>query len=679
MSPSGQYASGARAGSVTQGFLLTTTGTPALINIPPLFGGNQYGIGQAVNDSGNVVGYQRWTTGGAVTTVGWLYNRTAGTTTRLNTPFDANASITAIPTAITAGSTHAFGSVDSDGPAGATAPVGGSWNLGTNIWTPISGIREVLDTSSDGLTLLVVTTSNAGRIIRGTTIGTYPTTIATFTGRLRGGKVSPSGRYVASSETISGVPTPFIYDTQTSTRTNLPLLAADNHGAIVGAVSDTARLLGTVYSSTAGSYAVHWLNPTAAYQRLSAILTSDGHTTADPAYSGWNVYNGGGAISADGFTLGVFGNNPLALEDSLLMKQLCAAINLAPTALSPGIVGTGYSQSIVPTGGVAPYTYTITSGTLPAGLTLNASGSITGTPTSANGTGVPITIQARDSYGCTGSRAYTLQVCSAMTVSPSTLPGGTVAIAYSQTMSASGGAPPYLFTVSSGSLPGGLTLDNATGVISGSPTTPQTQAFVLRATDSNGCSSTRAYSVTIAPNTDFGDYSVLASASSVVNSTLRIGSNLDAEATNPANGTATGDDTTGIDDEDGVVGPASITAGSVGVAFSVTVTNTSGTPAYLSTWIDFNRNGLLSDAGEQVISNISIATGLTNSVQNLTFNVPAGASLGTAGVRVRLSSINGASSTGAVGNGEVEDYTLSIIAPVTDYGDDNDFADAFST
>ncbi|GEP45558.1 putative Ig domain-containing protein [Brevifollis gellanilyticus] len=679
MSPSGDYASGVRFGSISQGFLLSTSGTPSLTNIPPLFGGNQYGTGMAVNDSGNVVGYQRWTTSGAVTTVGWLYNRLANTTTRLNTPFDANASITAIPTAITAGTTYAFGSVDSDGPAGATTPVGGYWNLSTNTWTPISGIREVLDASADGLTLLVVTTSNAGRIIRGTTVGTYPSTITTFTGRLRGGRVSASGRYIASAETISGVPTPFVYDTQTSTRTNLPLLSADNQGAIPGAVSDTARVLGTAYSSTAGSYAVHWLNPTSAYQTLANILSTDGHTTADPAYSGWNVYNGGGAISASGFTLGVFGNNPLALQDSLLLKQQCAAITLAPTTLSVGIVGSGYSQTIVPTGGVAPYTYSVTSGALPAGLTLNASGSITGTPTSANGTGASITIQARDSFGCTGTRVYNLQVCPVITVSPSSLPGGTVAISYAQTVSASGGLAPYTFAVSSGALPAGLTLNTADGTLSGSPTTPQTQAFTLRATDANGCMATRAYSVIIAPNTDFGDYNALASASSVANSALRIGASVDVEASNPANSTATGDDSTGIDDEDGVVGPSSITAGSVGIPFSVTVTNTTGAPGFLSVWIDFNRNGVLTDAGEQVVSGVSIATGLANSTQNFTFNVPAAASLGTAGVRVRLANSGGIASSGAFGVGEVEDYTLGIIAPITDYGDDIDFADAFST
>ena len=123
-----------------------------------------------VNDAGNVVGYQRWSSGGQVTTVGWFYNRTAGTVTRLNTPFDANPSITAIPTALNSTSTYAFGSVDSDGPGGATAPVGGYWNVSTNAWTAIAGVREVLDASADGLTLLVLDTAGVGKIIRGTVV-----------------------------------------------------------------------------------------------------------------------------------------------------------------------------------------------------------------------------------------------------------------------------------------------------------------------------------------------------------------------------------------------------------------------------------------------------------------------------------------------------------------------------
>lgn len=65
------------------------------------------------------------------------------------------------------------------------------------------------------------------------------------------------------------------------------------------------------------------------------------------------------------------------------------------------------------------------------------------------------------------------------------LQGGIVGAAYSETISAQGGTAPYTFAVSAGSLPGGLSLNGATGVISGTPTTVETSDFTVQATDAN--------------------------------------------------------------------------------------------------------------------------------------------------------------------------------------------------
>ena len=83
--------------------------------------------------------------------------------------------------------------------------------------------------------------------------------------------------------------------------------------------------------------------------------------------------------------------------------------------------------------------------------------------------------------------------CATITVSPSTLPNGRKTIAYSQTITASGGTSPYLFRVSSGSLPAGITLSSA-GVLSGTPTVTGTFAITIQATGNNGCIGTRSYS-----------------------------------------------------------------------------------------------------------------------------------------------------------------------------------------
>jgi hypothetical protein len=87
--------------------------------------------------------------------------------------------------------------------------------------------------------------------------------------------------------------------------------------------------------------------------------------------------------------------------------------------------------------------------------------------------------------------------CPAIMVGPGTLPDPVLGLRYSQGVFATGGTPPFTFTVSSGALPPGLTLDGAIGVISGMPVTPGQFNFTITATDANGCPGSRAYSLQV--------------------------------------------------------------------------------------------------------------------------------------------------------------------------------------
>jgi uncharacterized repeat protein (TIGR01451 family) len=182
-----------------------------------------------------------------------------------------------------------------------------------------------------------------------------------------------------------------------------------------------------------------------------------------------------------------------------------------------------------------------------------------------------------------------------------------------------------------------------------------------------------------APNLDFGDYSGFAQATSVANTTIKLGVNAaDAEVSLTGNTSANVDDTTGTDDEDGVT-QTTLRAGQSGT-ITVNVTNTSGAAAYLNVWADWNKNNL-ADAGEQIATNTAIATGTSNSNIALSVTPPSATTNGTLPLRARITNVQnpGFSNTfPGTAAGEVEDHLITITAPNLDFGDFSGFAQATS-
>lgn len=190
-------------------------------------------------------------------------------------------------------------------------------------------------------------------------------------------------------------------------------------------------------------------------------------------------------------------NNTSEFSQCASITGTCPTITVSPTSLPNAAVGSSYNQTVSATGGASPYSFAVTSGSLPTGLTLNAStGEISGTPTAA-GT-FNFTVTATDDNDCAGSQAYSITVdCPTITFNQSSLSNGTVGSSYSQTVSASGGTMPYSYAVTSGSLPSGLSLNPNTGEITGTPTSSGTFNFTVTATDDNDCTGSQAYSITV--------------------------------------------------------------------------------------------------------------------------------------------------------------------------------------
>jgi len=143
----------------------------------------------------------------------------------------------------------------------------------------------------------------------------------------------------------------------------------------------------------------------------------------------------------------------------------------------------------------------------------------------------------------------------------------------------------------------------------------------------------------------------------------RLGALVDAETDGQPSPTATGDDTGGSDDEDGVVFATALKCGRTArVQVDMTASPAAG---LLSAWIDLNRDGDFVDAGEQVLANVSVAAG---SVHTLSFPVPGTAEVGASFARFRVSSTTGLSYSGPASDGEVEDYAVTISSDVPDGG-----------
>ena len=182
-------------------------------------------------------------------------------------------------------------------------------------------------------------------------------------------------------------------------------------------------------------------------------------------------------------------------------KSLSITINAAPNiatgSLPNGTVGVAFSQTLSVTGGTSPYTWTITSGSLPTGLSISSSGVLSGTPTAA-GSPTSVTFKVTDLTGATATKSLSITIITPISISTNALPNGTVGTVYSQTLTANGGTSPYTWTIASGTLPTGLTLSSS-GVISGTPTTAGGPTSVtFKVTDANNLTATQSLSITTA-------------------------------------------------------------------------------------------------------------------------------------------------------------------------------------
>jgi hypothetical protein len=158
---------------------------------------------------------------------------------------------------------------------------------------------------------------------------------------------------------------------------------------------------------------------------------------------------------------------------------------LTTTSLPAVTVGSDYSETLTAAGGDGGYTWEVTSGSPPPQLGLNPStGEIFGTATNVGSSTFTVTVTSRD--GQTASRQFTITVHDVLAVTTASLPPAPQNAPYDQTLTASGGDGVYAWTVSSGALPPGLTLNGSTGAITGVLTTQGVYGFTVTVMSGDG-------------------------------------------------------------------------------------------------------------------------------------------------------------------------------------------------
>ena len=331
--------------------------------------------------------------------------------------------------------------------------------------------------------------------------GAAPYTFALTAGALPNGIALASGGALSGTSTASGT---FAF---TIAATDANGQMGDRAYTLVVAVPTLAVTPVTLPAGTAGTAYSQTLTISGGIAPYTAALSGvlpAGLTfnAATRSFSGTPTQSGTFNISVT--VTDSTGGTAATITTPYTLSIAAPSLTLTPATVPSGTGGVAYAQMFSASGGIAPYSYTVSAGALPQGLTLNAStGALAGTPSVAGSFNFSIT--GKDSTtGAAGSvtQAYTLPVSApAITLTPETLPAGLFAVSYPLQLTAVGGTAPYRYAVTSGALPAGLTLSNQ-GLFTGAPNAAGTFTVTITVTDALNFTGLRVYTLTVAPRPD---------------------------------------------------------------------------------------------------------------------------------------------------------------------------------
>jgi Putative Ig domain len=364
-----------------------------------------------------------------------------------------------------------------------------SFTLTVNLVPNITTTTLPSATSTGAYSQTLAVTGGTGPITWSVSAGTLPTglTLNTSTGAITGSSVTGT----TQTFTVKAIDANGVFDTQALTLTVNPAPSVTTTS--LATATDTQTGYAQTLTGTGGTTFYTW---------SVTVGTLPSGLSLNPA-SGVISGTVGSSATSQTFTVTLTDANGVKAT-----KSLTITVNVVPNITTTSLAAatqtqTGYTQTLAVTGGTTPYVgWSITTGSLPSGLSLNASTGVISGTVGSSATTQTFTVELTDANAVSDTQVLTLTVNTAPSITTTTLPAATSTGAYSQTVAETGGTTPLTWSISTGTLPTGLTLNTSTGAITGSSVTGTTQTFTVKATDAHGIFGTKSLTITVnaAPN-----------------------------------------------------------------------------------------------------------------------------------------------------------------------------------
>lgn len=448
------------------------------------------------------------TPGGSATSVNaytYLAVPTLNTVTPNSGPIGGGTSVTLTGTGLTGASSVTFGGVSATGwtinsptQITATIPAGNAGVVNVSV-TTAAGSASL----TNAFTYIAPPVAGPVSASVGHNSSANPVTLSLSGGVASSVAISTSashGTVTASGTSVTYTPTvgyagtdSFTYTATNSAGTSAPATVTVTVGSptiSIAPASLPAGTAGIAYSTT--SLATSGGNAPYAFSLASGALPSGLTLASNGTLSGTPTSSGNFSFTAkvtDAFSY--------TGTRSYTLTIVAGSMAITPATLPAPIYSSSYSQQLTVSGGVAPYTFSINGGSLPTGIALSSTGTLTGSPSKAGTYTFSVTAVDSSSNLTSVSQSYTLTIAPPfIDITPITLPAATVGTGYSTSISASGGVAPFEYGIAFGALPAGMSL-TSTGTLSGTPTTAGTFTFGVRASDTNRFTGVRPYSFVV--------------------------------------------------------------------------------------------------------------------------------------------------------------------------------------